>query len=238
MSCFSISMYTMMIYTHLDALFLYFYVHHDNLYTPGRCPVSLFLCTPWFIHTWTMSCFFISMYTKMIYSHLDNVLFLYFYVHQDDLFTPGQCPVSLFLCTPWWFIHTWTMSCFCISMYTKMIYTHLNNVLFLYFYVHHDDLYTPGRCPVSLFQCTSWWFIYTMVINTHLDDVLFLYFYVHHDDLYTPGRCPVSLFLCTPWWFRCLCPWFSACWHWGTLWWHHSLRHYTLCINKVPHNSY
>ena len=46
MSCFVISMYNMMIYTHLDALFLYFYVHHDDLYTPGQCPVSLFLCTP------------------------------------------------------------------------------------------------------------------------------------------------------------------------------------------------
>ena len=193
MSCFSISMYTMMIYTHLnDVLFLYFYVHHDDSYTPrrcpvllflckhddsytpGQCPVSLFLCTPlWFIHTWTMSCFSISMFTMMIYTHLNNVLFLYFYVHHDDSYTPrrcpvllflckhddsytpGQCPVSLFLCTPWWFIHTWTISCFSISMYTLMIYTHLDNVLFLYFYVHHDDLYTPRRL-VSLFLCTPW----------------------------------------------------------------------------------
>ena len=153
-------MYTM-INTHLDyVLFLYFYVQHDDLYTPGQCPVSVFLCTPWwFIPTWTMSCFCISMYTMMIYTHLDYVLFLYFYVHHVDLYTPGQCPVSLFLCTPW-LIHTWTMSCFCISMYTMMINTHLDNVLFLYFYVHHDDLYTPGQCPVSLFLCTPWWFIH------------------------------------------------------------------------------
>ena len=103
-----------------------------------------------------MSCFSISMYTMMIYTHLDNVLFLYFYVHHD-------------------LIHTWRMSCFSISMYTMMIYTHLD-ALFLYFYVHHDDLYTPEQCPVSLFLCTPWFY-------THLDDVLFLYFYVHHDDL-------------------------------------------------------
>ena len=191
MSCFFISMYNMVIYTHLDnVLFLYFYVHHVDLYTPGQCPVSVFLCTPWWlIHTWTMSCFSISMYTMMIYTHLDNVLFLYFYVQHGDLYTPRRF-VSLFLCTPW-LIHTWTMSCFSISMYTMMIYTHLDNVLFCYFYVQHDDLYTPRRF-VSLFLCTPWWFIHTwtmscfsismynMVIYTHLD-ALFLYFYVHHD---------------------------------------------------------
>ena len=185
------------------------YSHHINSYMSWLCR-SLWVFTPYqFLHVMIMPLISVSIHTISIPTCHDYAAHPCEYSHHINSYMSWLCRSSLWVFTPYQFLHVMIMPLIPVSIHTISIPTCHDYAAHFCEYSHHINSYMSWLCRSFLWVFTPYQFLHVMImplipVSIHTISIPTCHDYAahsHHINSYMSWLCRSSLWVFTPYQF-------------------------------------